>query len=130
MLTIEELAQGASHNFDFTCYATSDMPEETVYTADIEADGDKYEADNKSGECLVGIDKSVGVEGVDAAAAKVYAEGGQLHVEGAAGAVVAVHTPAGTLVAEAVAGDSYSLSVAPGLYLVSVGTETFKVAVR
>lgn len=130
MLTIEDLPKGETHNFEFLCTATADMPEESVYTADIEADGDEYEADNKSGECLIGIDKSVGVDGVDAAAAKVYAEGGQLHVEGAAGAVVAVHTPAGALVAEAVAGDSYSLSVAPGLYLVSVGTETFKVAVR
>ncbi len=80
MLTIEELAQGASHNFDFTCYATSDMPEESGLHGRHEAEGDEYAADNTSGECLIGIDKSVGVEGVDATSAKVYAEGGQLHV--------------------------------------------------
>lgn len=130
MLTIEDLAKGASHDFEFTCYATADMPEESVYTADIEAEGDEYAADNTSGECLIGIDKSVGVEGVDATSAKVYAEGGQLHVEGACGATVAVCTPSGALVAEAVAAESYTAALTPGIYIVKVGTETFKVAVR
>ena len=74
-------------------------------------------------------DKPTGVEGVDAATARVFAAAGNINVIADTQSAIAVYSANGQLVTALEATDA-TIAVSPGFYIVKVGNQVTKLAVK
>ena len=74
-------------------------------------------------------DKPTGVEGVDAATARVFAAAGNINVIADTQSAIAVYSANGQLVTALEASDA-TIAVTPGFYIVKVGNQVTKLAVK
>ena len=89
---------------------------------------------SKEGEALkftaLSVDeKPTGVEGVDAATARVFAANGNINIIANTQSAIAVYSANGQLVTALEATDA-TIAVAPGFYIVKVGNQVTKLAVK
>ena len=76
---------------------------------------------------LLGI--YTGIEVVDAGNARIYAANGNIHVVGDALSTIAVYSANGQLITSLIAAGA-TIAVSPGFYIVKVGTQVTKLAVK
>ena len=81
---------------------------------------------------LQDLGEATGVEGVDAAAARIYTADGNIIFAAAEDGEAAVYDFTGRLIKSVavVAGDSTAVPVTPGCYIVKTGTKTQSVVVK
>ena len=74
-------------------------------------------------------DKTTGIEDVNAVTARIFAANGSINVAADKQTTIAVYSANGQLVA-AIEATSATIAVTPGFYIVRVGTQVTKLAVR
>lgn len=107
----------------------ADMPETVKMQFYIEFFGDEYTDDNYSEEQTVKFEpKQVSLDAIDSEEVILKVADCTLYINHAAGMPIAVYTTTGNLIATSNNhSESYNISLDKGLYLVSVGTHTYKV---
>lgn len=117
--------------YEFTIEWFESRPETMKYSVEIEFFGDEAPEDNKSDEYVVKFEpKPNSINDVEAAGVSVTADGGILTVSGAAGMTVGVYTVDGRCVAaETKVPAVWRKALAAGTYVVTIGSNSLKVAV-
>ena len=72
----------------------------------------------------------LGLEGIGSDGVTVRAVGSEIVISGAAGQSYAVYNPAGLTVALGIAAPVERVAAAEGIYLVKVGTKTYKIILK
>ena len=96
------------------------------YTGIVSKEGDamKFTALKSSSEPVY-----TGIEAVDAGSARIYAANGNIHVVGDALSTIAVYSANGQLITSLEAAGA-TIAVSPGFYIVKVGNQVTKLAVK
>lgn len=126
----EPIAPDATQTYTFDIEATKEMPSKINVKFEIEFFGDENLDNNISDEYPVLVEVETGLSDLTSGTeVAVTAANGSIGVNGAEGLAISIYAADGRQVAQSTShGNAYSARLQPGVYVVKVGTLTYKLA--